>query len=52
MAKVIGVRFKRVGKVYYFSPGDLKLTESDHVIVETSRGMEYGEVVIVDKSLR
>ncbi|NLT98680.1 MAG: stage 0 sporulation family protein [Christensenellaceae bacterium] len=51
MAKVIGVRFKRVGKVYYFSPGDLKLTEGDYVIVETSRGMEYGEVVIVDKEV-
>ena len=51
MAKVIGVRFKRVGKVYYFSPGDLKLAEGDHVIVETSRGMEYGEVVIVDKEV-
>ena len=51
MAKVIGVRFKRVGKVYYFSPGDLKLAEGDHVIVETSRGMEYGEVVIADKEV-
>jgi cell fate regulator YaaT (PSP1 superfamily) len=51
MEKVIGVRFKRVGKVYYFSPGDLKFAEGDHAIVETSRGTEYGEVVLADKEV-
>jgi cell fate regulator YaaT (PSP1 superfamily) len=51
MEKVIGVRFKRVGKVYYFLPGDLKFAEGDHAIVETSRGVEYGEVVIAEKEV-
>jgi len=46
MIDVAGIRFKRVGKIYYFSPGDLKLNQGDHVIVETSRGIEYGTVVI------
>ncbi|MBE6701748.1 MAG: stage 0 sporulation protein, partial [Ruminococcaceae bacterium] len=39
MIDVAGIRFKRVGKIYYFSPGDLKLNQGDHVIVETSRGI-------------
>ena len=46
MAKVIGVRFKRTGKIYYFDPGDLQPQPGSHVIVETARGIEYGEVVI------
>ena len=47
MAKrVVGVRFKKAGRMYYFDPGDLQITESDGVIVETSRGIEYGEVVL------
>lgn len=46
MTKVIGVRFRRAGKVYYFSPGKLKIEKGDHVIVETARGVEYGYVVI------
>ena len=44
MTKVIGVRFKANGKSYYFSPGDLELQQGDHVIVETARGTESGEV--------
>ena len=44
MTKVIGVRFKANGKSYYFSPGDLELQQGDHVIVETARGTEGGEV--------
>ena len=44
MTKVIGVRFKANGKSYYFSPGDLELQPGDHVIVETARGTECGEV--------
>lgn len=46
MTKVIGVRFRHAGKIYYFSPGKLKIHEGDHVIVETARGVEYGHVVI------
>ena len=46
MITVVGVRFKRAGKIYYFAPGELELKKGDHVIVETARGLEYGEVVI------
>lgn len=46
MIKVIGVRFRHAGKIYYFSPGKLKIHTGDHVIVETARGVEYGHVVI------
>ena len=51
MEKVIGVRFKRVGKIYYFLPGGIEFKEGDHVIVETARGTEYGEVVIPEKEV-
>jgi cell fate regulator YaaT (PSP1 superfamily) len=46
MTKVIGVRFRNAGKIYYFSPGKLDVHTGDHVIVETARGVEYGYVVI------
>ncbi|MFH1003272.1 MAG: stage 0 sporulation family protein [Chloroflexota bacterium] len=46
MADIVGIRFKRAGKVYYFDPAGLELAAGDHVIVETSRGMEMGQVVI------
>jgi len=45
MATVIGVRFKKAGKVYYFSPGEVWPRPGDNVIVETTRGIEIGEVV-------
>ncbi len=45
MATVIGVRFKKAGKVYYFSPGDVWPKPGESVIVETTRGIELGEVV-------
>lgn len=45
MASVIGVRFRNAGKLYYFDPGELWPTAGDAVIVETARGLEYGEVV-------
>ena len=44
MPDVVGVRFKRAGRVYYFSPGDLELSMSDWVVVETARGLEAGFV--------
>ena len=44
MATVCGVRFRHAGKVYDFAPGKLTLKKGDHVIVETARGIEYGEV--------
>lgn len=46
MTNVIGVRFKSAGKTYYFSPNGFNVKQGDHVIVETARGMEYGEVVM------
>ncbi|MFA5657985.1 MAG: stage 0 sporulation family protein [Oscillospiraceae bacterium] len=49
MTEIIGVRFKNVGKVYYFSPGGKKIETGRHVIVETSRGVECGEVVITNR---
>lgn len=45
MVKVVGVRFKNAGKVYYFDPGDLELYDGDKVVVETVRGLEFGEIV-------
>ncbi len=51
MAEVIGVRFKEVGKVYYFDPLDNKLSVGDKVIVETARGLECGEVAVSNKSV-
>lgn len=46
MIKVIGVRFRRTGKIYYFDPTDLNIEAGQHVIVETARGVEYGDVVL------
>lgn len=46
MAKVVGIRFKKAGKIYYFLPGGQDLKPNDYVIVETARGMEYGSVVL------
>ncbi|HLV09965.1 MAG TPA: PSP1 C-terminal domain-containing protein, partial [Halanaerobiales bacterium] len=46
MYTVVGVSFKKAGKVYYFDPGDIYLKKDDHVIVETARGIEFGEVVL------
>ena len=51
MIKIIGVRFKRVGKVYYFDPKGLSIKLGDSVIVETARGVECGEVVTVDREI-
>ena len=49
MTKVIGVRFRTAGKIYYFSPGKFEIKQGDHVIVETARGVEYGKVVIGER---
>ena len=46
MTKVIGVRFKKMGKIYYFDPRDFEIEAGMHVVVETSRGVEYGLAVI------
>lgn len=51
MAEVIGVRFKEVGKVYYFDPNGKELKLNDTVIVETSRGVECGVIAIANKEV-
>lgn len=45
MTKVIGVRFRTAGKIYYFDPAKYQIKKGDHVIVETARGVEFGTVV-------
>lgn len=52
MVKVVGVRFKKAGKVYYFDPGNLDVEKDQNVIVETARGAEYGEVVVGIKEVK
>ena len=44
MVKVIGIRFRQTGKTYYFDPGDLEIGNAAHAIVETARGVEYGDI--------
>lgn len=51
MAKVIGVRFRNAGKVYYFAPEQYDINQGDHVVVETARGIEYGYVVLGAKEV-
>ena len=51
MKNIIGVRFKKPGKVYFFDPGDLKINLKDKVIVETSQGEEIGEVAISNRKI-
>ena len=52
MAKVVGVRFRNVGKIYYFNPKTYKIKVGDHVIVETARGVEYGKVVLAPRDIK
>ena len=51
MKNIIGVRFKRPGKIYFFDPGELQINLKDYVIVETSQGEEMGEVAICNRKL-
>ena len=51
MKEIVGVRFKSVGKIYYFSPGEIDIQLGDKVIVETVRGIECGEVVIGKRAI-
>ena len=51
MINVIGVRFRKAGKVYFFDPAGLVIKAGDNVIVETARGIEYGNVVIGSKDV-
>ena len=49
--RVIGVRFRKAGRMYYFDPGELAVNEGDGVVVETSRGVEYGDVVLSPREI-
>ena len=51
MTKVIGVRFRTAGKIYFFAPGKLNIQTGDKVIVETARGVEFGTVVTGEKEV-
>ena len=51
MVKIIGVRFRRTGKVYYFDPAGYDVERGEHVIVETVRGVEYGFVILGPKEI-
>ncbi len=51
MVTIVGVRFRKSGKVYYFGPAGLNIKKGDHVIVETARGVEYGLVVLAPKEM-
>ena len=51
MTEIVGVRFKKVGKIYYFNPGNIKAVKGLYAIVETSRGIECGEIVIENKEV-
>ena len=51
MIKVVGIRFKKAGKIYYFSPGELNINKGDYLVVETARGIEFGECVIGIKEI-
>ncbi len=51
MAEVVGVRFKTVGKVYYFDPDGNNLKKGDRVIVETARGVECGEIAMENRQV-
>ena len=51
MTKIVGIRFRDVGKIYYFDPKNYKMQVGDHVIVETARGVEFGRVVLGPKEV-
>jgi cell fate regulator YaaT (PSP1 superfamily) len=51
MIRIVGIRFKNAGKVYYFGPNDLDIKKGDYLIVETARGIEFGECVIGVKEI-
>ena len=51
MTEVVGVRFKEVGKIYYFAPNSLNLRLGDYVIVETARGVECGQIAMTNRKI-
>ena len=51
MPDIVGIRFKRAGKVYYFDPAKVDLRVYDYVVVQTARGVELGQVIIAPKQV-
>lgn len=51
MIQVVGIRFKKAGKIYYFGPGENNIKKDDYVIVETARGVEFGQCVIEPRNI-
>ena len=51
MIKVVGIRFRNAGKIYYFDPKDFEMEVGSHAIVETARGIEYGTVLIAPREV-
>ena len=51
MQEIIGVKFKKVGKIYFFDPNGLKFNKGDNAIVETARGIELGEVAVANRMI-
>ena len=51
MQEIVGVKFKKIGKIYFFDADNIKLKKGDGVIVETARGIEYGEVAIENRNV-
>ena len=51
MKNIVGVRFKKLGKIYFFNPKKWKLKKGDNVIVETAQGEEFGEVMIPNRAV-
>lgn len=52
MIKVVGIRFKKAGKIYYFDPNESNVKKDDYAIVETARGIEFGQCVIGEKEIK
>ena len=51
MIKIVGVRFKNAGKIYYFDPVDFEIEKDIDVVVETARGLEFGRIVVGPKEI-
>ena len=51
MTEIIAIKFKKDGRVYYFDPDGIELNKGDSAIVETARGVEFGEVVLSNKEV-
>ena len=51
MKNIVGIRFKKLGKIYFFNPKNIRVRKGEKVIVETAQGEEYGEVVIPNRRI-